>query len=469
MHLEESRRREILGASLGAAAAALPMAWLWGFSVDDALITARVAARIANGFGYRFNTGGPVADAVTPLGFAYVLAPFSHRGTLAAMYFAKWLGALSGVLTAAWLGKVAATSGSGRARFAVLAPLVVSLPFAAWCVSGMETGVVVLLVTVALSTYRVAAFAAGIAAAWRPELVPFTVVLAVGRALAAERRPAPAVRALLVATLPALAVALCRKVVFGHAAPLAVWAKPSDAQHGLYYLAVCLLWTGVPLMIAAPRSLMKLDGSSRAVLAALFFHCLAVIAVGGDWMAFCRLFVPVLPAAFLLAAKLAHDAPPWSTLVRSGAATLISALLFVKQGPVARGVLEQRLSIIEAAGPALAGATRIATVDVGWVGAATEADVVDLAGVTDEYVARLPGGHTSKRLPPRFLANRRVDALVLLTSGIAEADLSTTPWDRTVEYRAAREAEELGFGVVAELELHGTQKKYFVLRTIPAR
>src|SRR5213075_2838825 len=100
----ESRRRAFIGAALGAASAALPMAWLWGFSVDDALITARVAAHIANGFGYRFNTGGSITDAVTPLGFAYVLAPFARGGPLPAMYFAKWLGAACGVVASAWLG-----------------------------------------------------------------------------------------------------------------------------------------------------------------------------------------------------------------------------------------------------------------------------------------------------------------------------------------------------------------------------
>jgi hypothetical protein len=247
-------------------------------------------------------------------------------------------------------------------------------------------------------------------------------------------------------------------------APLAVWAKPSDAAHGVFYLGVCLVWTGAPLLIAAPRALWKLDGDSRAALVALLFHCLAIVLVGGDWMALCRLFVPVLPAFFLLAARLSSMTPAWSTLARSGAAAVVSAVLLVKQGPAARGVLDQRLSLIARAGPALAGVGRVATVDAGWVGAATNADVVDLAGVTDELVARLPGGHTSKRLPPSFVANRAVEALVLLTFGAPAADFPGASWDRTVEHRAARQAEELGFVVVAKLELRGTRKAYLVLK-----
>src|SRR5206468_1976318 len=44
-----------LGAVLTLGAA---MAWLWGFTVDDALITCRVAWHLGRGLGYRFNAGG---------------------------------------------------------------------------------------------------------------------------------------------------------------------------------------------------------------------------------------------------------------------------------------------------------------------------------------------------------------------------------------------------------------------------
>jgi len=464
MHAREARRAEMWGAWLGAAAAALPMALFWGFSVDDALITARVAAHIANGFGHRFNIGGPIVDAVTPLGFEYVLAPFAGRGPLAALYFAKWLGAACGVAVGAWIGRRVATSGNGRERFFVLAPLAVSSPFAAWCVCGMETGVVLGLATIALSSLPLAALSAGLAAALRPELVPYATVLAVGRGIAARRSPAHLARALLSATTPAAVVAIVRKAVFGHAAPLAVWAKPSDFAHGARYLAVCLLWTGAPLLVAAPRALAKLDRESRAVLAALAAHSAAIVVVGGDWMPLCRLFVPALPALFLVGARLAPVTRPWSTWLRAGAATSVSVLLLVKQAPAARHVLDQRLALVADARPALAGAERVATVDVGWVGAATDATVVDLAGVTDDFVAHLPGGHTSKHLPSRFVETRNIDALVLLCDDPKSTECGDDRWDRVVEYRVARQSAELGFVVRAKLELRGTAKQYLVLR-----
>ena len=61
----------------------------------------------------------------------------------------------------------------------------------------------------------------------------------------------------------------------------------------------------------------------------------------------------------------------------------------------------------------LAGAARVATLDVGWPTAATEASIVDLAGLTDPEIAALPGGHTSKRVDPALLLARDPDVILL--------------------------------------------------------
>jgi hypothetical protein len=99
------------------------------------------------------------------------------------------------------------------------------------------------------------------------------------------------------------------------------------------------------------------------------------------------------------------------------------------------------------------------------VGAAHGGPVVDLAGVTDEQVAVLPGGHTSKRLPEDFLRRREVDALVLL---LAPGEAPRSEWSesrfaRTVEVRVARLARDDRFVVAATLPLAGAGQQYVVL------
>jgi hypothetical protein len=54
----------------------------------------------------------------------------------------------------------------------------------------------------------------------------------------------------------------------------------------------------------------------------------------------------------------------------------------------------------------------VAALDVGWVSAATDATIVDLAGLTDSSIAVLPGGHTSKRIDAPFLLARDPDVVV---------------------------------------------------------
>jgi hypothetical protein len=55
----------------------------------------------------------------------------------------------------------------------------------------------------------------------------------------------------------------------------------------------------------------------------------------------------------------------------------------------------------------------VAALDIGWVSAATEADIIDLAGLTDPTIASLPGGHTSKRIDAAMLLDRDPDVLLL--------------------------------------------------------
>src|SRR6202034_2110507 len=69
--------------------------------------------------------------------------------------------------------------------------------------------------------------------------------------------------------------------------------------------------------------------------------------------------------------------------------------------------------LVRAARPELAGAHRIAALDVGWPTAASDAAIVDLAGLTDPEIAALPGGHTSKRVDAALLLARDPDVLLL--------------------------------------------------------
>jgi hypothetical protein len=120
--------------------------------------------------------------------------------------------------------------------------------------------------------------------------------------------------------------------------------------------------------------------------------------------------------------------------------------------------------LIDATRPWLVGAQNIATLDIGWVGATTNANIVDLAGVTDPRVARLAGGHTTKRLPDGFLYARQVDALVLLAREPRLEDWPALVFSYGVEHRLLQLAGAERFRPVATVPLLGTRNAYVIAR-----
>ena len=434
------RSRNPIGGALVAIALAIPACtWLWGFTVDDALISARVAAHCAQGLGPRFNAQGPATDAVTPLGYATLLSWFGERDVLRTLLTAKWLGLLAWLTSAGVLGALVTRVGRRWQRFTPLTLLALNAPLAAWAVSGMETGLVTLLTTLGLHEGPSGAFSLGLACAWRPELVPFAVVLIGVRAFVARSAAATALRRLALVALPAAGVAIVRLHAFKRAVPLSFYAKPSDFAHGLRYALGAFAFTGLPwLLLVTPRECARLPRAARPLFAALCAHFLALVLCGGDWMALYRLAVPVLPCAALAASHVAERARlAWSAL-RLAFGLAGSLMLALGLGPRARRVGADRAQLISAGRPVFAHDARIAALDVGWVGAASDAEIIDLAGVTDPEVAFFPGGHTSKRIPGPWLFARRPTAIVLLLNdGIVREPFAKSWFSRTVEERTA--------------------------------
>jgi hypothetical protein len=433
-------RNQLLGVALGVLAALPASGWLWGFTVDDALITARVATHLVQGLGGRFNPHGPLVDAVTPLGYAHFLALFGQRDVLATFRLAKFLGLGAWWLAAGLLGALLAGSGARFRRFSPLLLVAVCAPLGAWAGSGMETGLVTLLASIGLCGGPAAALSLGMAAAWRPELMPFALVLVLARARLESDSFARSLRLVMLTVLPSLIVGGVRAACFGRVVPLSFYAKPSDFAHGLQYALGGFAFTGLPwLVLATPAELQRVSRRTWPLLAALAAHFAAVILCGGDWMALYRLVVPVLPCAALAGAYIAEQARPLALIARSAIALAASLLLAWGVGAPARRVGAERAALIAAARPLFASDRRIAALDVGWVGAASDAEVIDLAGVTDPEVAFFPGGHTSKRIPRAWLFARDPSAIVLLAKPgeVPDEKFSPESFSRAVEQRVA--------------------------------
>lgn len=458
-----------------------------GFTVDDALISARVAHHIRTVGHYVFNADGPAVDCVTPLGWAWLLAPFSKAGAWQGMQSARALGVLC-ALASGWLIGHCSARGSKRDRrlaLGVSLVLATSLPFGAWASSGMETSLATFFC--ALATWGFVhrrwcgPIAAGLAAALRPELTPWAATFALCGALPvasgvpdADRTRLPhRLQRLGVALLPPLVVIGLRVLIFGEPAPLAVLAKPSDASHGVSYAWGAVRLMGFPVLLLGWRAWNGIGTTARAAALALAAHTLTVVGVGGDWMSLFRLFVPILPTGLWLGWSVLRRQPPSLAWLKISAATAINLLLLWSLGPSTRQIVSARRQLIADVSPWLDDRNHVAALDVGWLGAATGARLMDLAGVTDPEIARLPGGHTSKRLPRNLLERRRVDTLViLLAAGHAPIsvgqDASALVPAREVERALLGLDGSDAYRVVATLPLQGTTQHYVVMKRAPA-
>jgi hypothetical protein len=470
-------------AALGAACALVPALAMWGFTVDDALIPVRYAHHLATGSGYRFDAHGPSTDGVTPLPWAVLLAPLSGGDALTALVRAKVLGVVAWTVAGAMLG--ARVGGMVRGRLhAVMCAMAlfvmgVAFPLGAWAASGMETGVAMAIATIAATRvgrgrWVVAAGIAGMVAAFRPEMVVWAMVVGVGAGAGesgsegesesagagGRRRTTRGLIGAIVGAGPFGVCAVVRMVVFGRPAPLAVLAKPSDLAHGAIYVGAAALVVLTPLLVIAPVALVRGPAQemrvARVLVMAFVAHALAVMAAGGDWMPYARLMVPVAPSLVIAFAAIARCSRPAVNAARLLAALVLGTLVAMRAAPAGRGVQADRADLVLRARPVLADAHVVAALDIGWVGASTDAAIVDLAGLTDPAIALLPGGHTSKRVDTAMLLDRGVDTVVVYS------DL------RVVEARIVRsELFASRFEPVANLPLGTRGASYTVYRRRP--
>jgi hypothetical protein len=438
---------ETLWVAMGALSAAVPALWMWGFTVDDALISVRYAQHLSLGLGFRFNASGPSTDGVTPLAWPFLLAPLARGDGLVVLARAKVFGFVAWLATGAALGRAVGRVKEAPpwARAATLVVVALSVPLAAHAVSGMETALATLLATgaaLSVGRPRSSAVLAGLASSLRPEMAPWACVLAVGLSIAA-RASAPRVAAAALLSLgPFVVCALVREVAWGYPAPLALWAKPSDVDHGVRYAGAALVVTVVPLLVLAPGSLRR-SPAAMAIVAAASAHALAIVVVGGDWMPYARLMVPVVPSLAYAAILVSAHAPPAATATRCLSAAALGTILIARGGTAGRSVGADRAALVLAGRPWLANVPRVAALDVGWVGAATARDVIDLAGVTDPEVAVLAGGHTSKRIGAMFLLGRDPGVLLLYAPfglpGGRQGEWRQATYPRVVEARLAHD------------------------------
>ena len=167
---------------------------LQGFPLDDSWIHLQFARNLAEGRGFAYNPGVPVAGSTAPLWTLLLAVLFAVGG--AHVVWAKFAGVL-GALGAAWLARRLAIQWTGEPGLGLMAALLTvgSAPIVWGALSGMEVTLAALLVTGALAAHAAgrstrASALIGAAALARPESVLLVPLLWLGGPLTFSRSAA---------------------------------------------------------------------------------------------------------------------------------------------------------------------------------------------------------------------------------------------------------------------------------------
>lgn len=402
------------------------------FMLDDAYIAFRYGCNVAAGRGMVFNPEGPPLEGFSsPLWMLASAATCRIGGPSWVEPTIRSLGLSTFVVAVICASRAAGrlVPGTRLGPSLAAAALVSLLPAVSYyAVTGLEAtafDVVVLLVAAATANVldaRLGWLAAFVAPWLRPE-APWLGLVIVLQAWVQSGRMIPGRRSMVTLATLVLGMAtvlVWRQSAFSDWVPNTYYAKSPQWGVGLEYIIDTFRegWVA-PILVLTVGSAVRGPASARsfAVAAAAWF--VAPVVEGGDWMPLSRMALPGLVCSCVAAAAMTagRKGPivyaSWALVaaaVSTGAAKTLEESA-PSQGAHTMSVTETRWLVRWLQ---RSGAESVALVDIGRLGFWTDLELVDLAGLTDPVIARLPGGHLEKPIDPEYLFDvRHPDVIVV--------------------------------------------------------
>lgn len=417
-----------------------------GWVIDDAYISFRYARNLAEGAGLVFNPGERVEGYTNFCWTVLSALVVALRGSPA--FVMPVVGALAGLalvlVVAHEARRIAASAGRETPWAGVPAAVLVaaSADVARYAVSGLETVLFALLLTVAVASAlarRPVRFAIATALAFltRPEAglvgVLGLALLASARSRGRDEDGPRSLRPALIATAILASIVLpylaWKQVYFGTIVPNTLHAKTPDLRAGLEYVGrgtLPLLGVLAAAGVGVATTGLRSDAAKYLGLWAIL--SVAVVLEGGDWMEGHRMLVPALPLLFVAADETLARAlsRPRSRADVAKLAVAVASFAFVPL-QVRRTVQlsadaddraridRERVALYRAL--AASGVRSIGTFDIGLLGwVARDARILDLGGLTDRTIARSPGHYYDKQPSVEYLASRAPEAFLFTSS-----------------------------------------------------
>lgn len=433
----------VLGLVLPAVLLIANMVRVRSFTIDDAYISYRYARNFARGLGLVYNEGeriegytnflwtvllaGGVKLGLDPDAVAKVLGGLAACGALGALYVLSRRLHPHGVIpcVATWLFATSIVQ-SGYAVFGLETPLFLFLVLAGTEMLFRERD--------RGAGFPYSGIAFGLAGLTRPEAPMFIGIpmLFLGLRFFGRQNLLRGV----VFAAPIACHMLWRHSYYGNWLPNTMSAKTGDLasqlQGGQRYLMEYAQHTWPVLVLALFGLCVAIVARHRDALcvAALAIASAGyVLLVGGDWMPYFRFMSPFEPFCFLLAglgarslldplltslSARAMEARATRAIVLAGGAGLVAAACLVavgvfraqRLGRAQHHIIDDEKRFWDSAAGGVAAWFKehakpgeIGVGDIGYIGYATDYPVLDLLGLVDPVISKLPGGYTRKTGP----------------------------------------------------------------------
>lgn len=425
--------------------------WIVPFQVDDAYITYRYAANMANGFGLTFNNGFPPVEGFSsPIWLCLLTISAMIFGVESLPVSAVFLGILSFILCFFVLRQLAKegqenmNSGttmtwSGLTAFAIFSTIP-SIVF--YAVTGLEHLLFLSVILVfALGIEKLIdirlSMIAGFLAIWiRPEggwLIVMMIFQILGQEKWQKLKDKDMVKLGASVLIGCIFLVALRFFIFESILPNTYYAKAPISKSGFHYIwdYFTTPWFGAVFIIALSGAVLGTT-RHRGFFFAGISWCVAAIIEGGDWMPGARLLIPALGLFTLSCSGVFTKelvdirnnislGPKRKIIMSLKILLFILAIVFNITGYMELKIkaretfrytahLEQKISdwVVQSR------ANAIGSVDIGRLGFFTNIELVDFAGLTDRYIGRSPGHHLEKSFDLSYVFDKRKPDLIIL-------------------------------------------------------
>jgi len=230
------------------------------------------------------------------------------------------------------------------------------------------------------------------------------------------------------------AMEVFRLLTYGSLVPNTFHAKPPDPAEGALYVLQGLLYGcgGLGLLVAARapmRGALGLLGICVAALAA------GALWSGGDWMpGMRRLTLPLLWLALASGVSASLAQGRWRAIVAVGfGAWLCGNVAGATSGWDSMRQAPMKAAIVARAAAATPEIKTVALADIGVFGWEFDGSILDLIGLTDAHVARLPGVHGAKEWDEEYFRSRSPELVLLRSETPVQDPLTQQPTIGTSE------------------------------------